>query len=78
MINLYIDTCSFIKLLKESQGEFLISNLEFWIKKGSVKLFTHEHILNEWTHHKEDQRRRLIELQETRYNQRNSLFTKQI
>jgi hypothetical protein len=56
MINVLIDTCSWIDMLAADDKDNYISHIEFWSSNNYIKLFTHEIIIEEWNKHKVEQK----------------------
>jgi hypothetical protein len=66
MINILIDTCSWINLVNQEDATSL-NNLKFWIQNESVAIFTHDRVLVEWARHRERQRLHFQQNMRTKY-----------
>lgn len=67
MINLLIDTCTWIDLLNVDEKNEYLAHLEFWINNNYLKLITHEIIIKEWNDHKLDEKNKFEQSLNTKY-----------
>lgn len=66
MINVLIDTCSWIDLLSEEEND-LLKQLEFWKDNNRIQIVTNEIVILEWNKHKENAKGRFYDSLNTKY-----------